>query len=122
MDMKRNNYKRFKARFVVFILAIIALGGLVTMLLWNALIPAIFGLKAITFFQALGLLVLSRILFGNFPGRRFGGGNERRRHWRHKMKEKWENMSPEERAAMKDRWRKKWDWKEDSEDKDEQAN
>ena len=44
-------------------LAIIAIMSLVVMLLWNALLPAIFGLKAIGYFQALGLLILSKIIF-----------------------------------------------------------
>lgn len=38
--------------------------GLLVMSLWNALLPAILGVKAIGFWQALGILVLSRILFG----------------------------------------------------------
>ena len=40
----------------------------VVMWLWNRLMPVIFGLHAISFWQALGLLVLSRILFGGFRG------------------------------------------------------
>jgi MFS family permease len=65
--------------FVLFIL----LGGLVVQWLWNWLLPDIFGLRQITFWQALGLLALCRILFGSF-GR--GGGHHRddgkhRREW-----------------------------------------
>ena len=44
--------------------------GFVTMHLWNWLMPAIFGLKTITFLQALGLLVLGKILFGGFHRQR----------------------------------------------------
>ena len=71
----------FAMAFVLFIL----LGGLVVQGLWNWLLPDIFGLRQITFWQALGLLALCRILFGSF-GR--GGGPHRdtgRRHrewWR----------------------------------------
>ncbi len=63
-----------------FVLIFLALGSLVVMLLWNALLPAIFGLKAISFLQAAGLLVLSKILFGGFRHRPrpFYGPN---RHW-----------------------------------------
>ena len=118
--MNRHNSRKWGARFGAFILILIALGGLVTMLLWNALMPAIFGLTTITFFQALGLLILSRILFGGFPGRRFGG-HHRRRHWRHKMKEKWESLSPEDRAKMREHWRKGMPWKEEPGDKTEEA-
>jgi hypothetical protein len=81
----------------------LSLFGYVTMSLWNWLMPMLFGLRAITFLQALGLLLLSKILFGGFHGR--GGG---RRGWRRDMKERWEQMSPEERerlrAGMRGRW------------------
>ena len=68
---------------VPFILIFLAVGSLVVMLLWNALLPAIFGLKAITFLQALGLLVLSKILFGGFRGR------PRPFYGRHRYWEQW---------------------------------
>ena len=58
--------------------------GLLVMSLWNALLPAILGVKAIGFWQALGILVLSRILFGA----------HRRMH------ERWMNMTPEQREAF----------------------
>jgi 4-hydroxybenzoate polyprenyltransferase len=47
------------------------IGGQVVMSLWNWLLPELFGLQRVTFWQALGLLVLSRILFGGFG---MGGG------------------------------------------------
>src|SRR2546421_3537029 len=52
------------------------IGGEVVMLLWNWLAPALFGLRQITFWQALGLLALCRILFGGFG---LGGGSHRSR-------------------------------------------
>jgi Ca2+/H+ antiporter, TMEM165/GDT1 family len=69
---------------------------LLVMGLWNWLMPAIFGLKAITFWQTLGLLFLSRFLFGGFRGRSRGS-----MHWRHRMKERWERMTPEEREQFR---------------------
>jgi hypothetical protein len=68
----------------------------VVMGLWNRLIPAIFGLHAITFWQALGLLVLSKILFGGFLGRPAFAIN-----WRQRMMERWEQMTPEEREKFR---------------------
>lgn len=62
------------------LLIFLGLGGLVFMLLWNALLPAIFGLKAIGYLQAVGLLVLAKILFGGW-GRRPSTFISRRRHW-----------------------------------------
>jgi len=80
-----------------------AIGGEVVMLLWNWLAPALFGLRLITFWQAIGLLALCRILFGGFG---LGGGghrNSRRRmegrireRLRERMDERWEQMTPEE--------------------------
>lgn len=62
--------------------------GLVVMTLWNALLPAILGVKAIGFWQALGILVLSRILFGGLGFRPGMFGAHRRMH------ERWMNMTP----------------------------
>ena len=70
--------------------------SLVVMALWNWLMPALFGLRAIGFWQALGLLVLSRILFGGFRGRPGHG-----MRWRRRMMERWEQMSPEEREKFR---------------------
>lgn len=74
-----------------------AMGGGVVRLLWNWLAPALFGLPPVTFWQAIGLLALCRILFGGFG--LSGGGvrsNSRRR-----MRERWEQMTPEERERFR---------------------
>ncbi|HEY1575528.1 MAG TPA: hypothetical protein VGF82_00445 [Terracidiphilus sp.] len=70
--------------------------GELVMHLWNWLLPPIFGLHMITFWQALGILLLSRILFGSWGS---GGGNRRGRR-----REKWEKMTPEERERMRHGW------------------
>lgn len=65
------------------------------MLLWNALVPTLFGGPALRYLQAAGLLLLSRVLFGGLKGRHahlpFG-----HRRWR----EHWESLTPEERARL----------------------
>ena len=71
------------------------LGGTIVMLLWNSLVPPIVGARAITFWQALGLLVLCRILFGGF-----GFGMHGRR-----MEDR---MTPEERERFRERIRERW--------------
>ena len=81
---------------VFVVLAVVAIGSAV-MLLWNALLPELFGLPAIGFLQAVGLLVLARILLGGFRGRWGHGG----RHGRARLIERWENMSDEERAQFR---------------------
>ena len=81
----------------------IAIGGELVMHLWNWLLPPLFGWRLITFWQALGLLALCRILFGGMgraPFRRsiFGRMKER-------MDERWGRMTPEEREKFRQSWR-----------------
>jgi Na+/H+-dicarboxylate symporter len=66
------------------------------MWLWNWLMPVIFGLHAVSFWQALGLLVLSKILFSGFRGRPAFA-----MHWRQRLMERWEQMTPEEREKFR---------------------
>ncbi len=77
----------------------IALGGEIVMKLWNWLLPPLFGWHQITFWQALGILALCRILFGGLGGHG-GRGFGRSRH-RRKMAERWEHMTPEEREKFR---------------------
>jgi hypothetical protein len=49
---------------ILGILLVIAIGGEVVRQLWNWLLPTLFGWREITFWQALGMLALCRILFG----------------------------------------------------------
>ena len=59
---------------IIMVLAFIFLFGLFIQLLWNWLMPQIFGLKNITYFQSVGLLILSRLLFGRVGQRRDHAG------------------------------------------------
>ncbi len=70
--------------------------GEIVMHLWNWLLPMLFGWHQISFWQALGLLVLCRILFGGVGGRGFHRPNYRRR-----MSERWDQMTPEEREKFR---------------------
>jgi len=81
---------------ILAIVAFIAIGGEVVMHLWNWLLPALFGWRLITFWQAVGLLALCRILFGGHGGRGWNRSNFRRR-----MAERRWQMTPEER----EKWR-----------------
>jgi hypothetical protein len=89
---------RFKARIVgKAVMAIIALAllGLLVMRLWNAVIPSLFvGARPTDYLHALGLLVLSRILFGGFRGR--GGGGFRQHGW-----DRCGRMTEDERARLR---------------------
>src|SRR6187455_2312465 len=88
---------RFIAMAIAGVIAItlfIFLGGKVVQLLWNWLMPMLFGLREVTFWQAVGILALSRILFG---GLGIGGGGRSRRWDR--------NMTAEERLRFRQRMR-----------------
>lgn len=82
-----------------WLLVMIALVGIAIMELWNWLIPELFNGNMINYWQALGLLALSRLLTG------FGRGGMR--HLKHKMSG-WSSLSDEDRdklrAKFKDRW------------------
>jgi hypothetical protein len=81
---------------ILGIVLFIAIGGGVVQQLWNWLLPPLFGLRQITFWQALGLLALCRILFGGLgrPGCHRSG-------FRRRMAERWEQMTPEERERFR---------------------
>lgn len=100
--MRRKRILWFAVRAIpIFILAA-ALFGFFVKALWNWLVPPIFGWQAIGYWQAIGLLVLSKILFGGFRGGRGWGGPGRfgpggRMAWR----QRWESMSEEERERFR---------------------
>ncbi|HXC31950.1 MAG TPA: hypothetical protein VNZ56_05710 [Verrucomicrobiae bacterium] len=93
--MRGRRALRFLKVFAIAVVALTAV-GFVASHLWNYLMPGLFGLHAITFWQAVGLIILGRLLFGGF-GPRFGGGP-----WRRHMAERWEQMTPEERERFRE--------------------
>jgi len=90
--------KKFMIRKIPVVIIIAALGILVfssiVMLLWNSILPVVLHVSAITLWQAAGILLLSKILFGGFRGRRgMGGGYLKKRIF-------WHSMTPEEKEKM----------------------
>ena len=79
----------------LILLIVIAGFGQSVLQLWNWLVPSIFGLRAIRFWEAVGLLSLSWILFGGLRGL---GGSGRR--WRGRRGRKWQRLTPEQRAQL----------------------
>ncbi len=84
---------RHGAGMIVLMVFIFFALSAVVMLIWNALFPALFGVGEIGFFQAMGIFLLCRILFGRIG---HGGGWSRR----HELRERWLNMTGEEREAF----------------------
>jgi hypothetical protein len=85
-------------KIALFAVIACAVFGFIVKGLWNVLMPAVFGWHTITFWQGLGLFVLSKILFGGFH--RHSGGVSRRL-WKQGMKDRWEHMTPEEREKFR---------------------
>jgi hypothetical protein len=94
-------------KIVAIVAVVLAVVGFVAMSLWNWLVPALFSGPMITYWQALGLIVLSRLLFG---GLHRSGGPWRHggRFARHAMHRRWKSMSPEERERMREQLRHRW--------------
>lgn len=84
-------------KFMLFAALFVVVVGFVVMGLWNWLLPGLFGFHPITFWQAVGILILSKVLFGGFRG-----GPGRHLHWRKRMLERWEQMTPEERERFRE--------------------
>jgi hypothetical protein len=99
---------------ILAMLLFVFIGGEVVQHLWNWLLPPLFGFREITFWQALGILLLSRILFGGF-----GFRGSRRSHFRgrladrvaermaDRMGDRWDAMTPEERERFRQRMRER---------------
>lgn len=103
MDPRRKRLLRIAPFAILALVLFVFVGGTVVQLLWNWLLPTLFGWHQITFWQAVGLLALCRILFGGIGMRGHG-----RSHWRRNMRERWEHMTPEEREVFRQRMRARW--------------
>jgi hypothetical protein len=103
----RNEYGRRKgariAKFLVLGVVFIGAIGFVTMQLWNCLIPELFHGPVISFWQALGLLLLGKLIFGwHNHHNSWNDKWERGREWKSKIREKMAHMTPEEQERMKE--------------------
>ena len=98
--MYKGNWNRKKP--LLFLLIPIGIGLLVwvVMYLWNAILPEVIGVTAITYWQALGIFVLSKILFGGFKG-----GPSGRSKFKNHFKDKFINMTDEEKETFKSEWK-----------------
>lgn len=92
---------------LVCVAAFISLFSYIVMSLWNAILPDVLHVSTINFWQAMGILVLSKILFGGF-----GGWGGKKHEWKRRMQEKWQHMTPEEREqfreSLKNRFGNRW--------------
>jgi hypothetical protein len=109
-NMEAHMNRNWKKPIFLAPLAILAMvlftyiGGEIVMHLWNWLLPLLFGFRQVNFWEALGVLLLSRILFGGG----LGGHYSRRSGWRRHMDERFEHMTPEERERFRQRMRERF--------------
>ena len=111
----------FFLKCAVFGLLALTVFGFITMLLWNWLVPLLFNGPVITFWQSMGLLVLSKLLFWGLGGKSHSGNCYTAPHqehpWKQRFYEKFSSMTPEEREAIKERMKEKWcTWEKKSSD------
>jgi hypothetical protein len=100
--------KTIKFRFagIGIMLVMCAVFGAAVMLLWNALMPPLFAFPGISYLQAVGLLILARVLFGGIGGglrgraAHMGARGNGLFHHGNKLREKWMNMSAEDRKEF----------------------
>jgi hypothetical protein len=108
LDQDRKTKKTMKKFWIkkgvmisVFFIAAVLFFSAVVMALWNAVLPAVIAVQPISYVQAIGLLILSKILFGGFGGRK---GSQHKAKWV-AMKEKFSGMTPEEKEKFKAEWK-----------------
>lgn len=98
----KHKLKNRKFLFIIPFFILFALTGIV-MWLWNCILPDVVGVKEITYWQSMGILILSKILFGGFHGFKRKKDIKRDRFF-----SKIRNMSPEERASFRETWKNKF--------------
>lgn len=106
MNEKKMMRKVGKVVFFILLIPVLAYAFIhLVMYLWNGLMPNLFGLTTITFWQAAGLLLLSKILFGGFNFNKSKCKcNCKKKRYRDKIKDKFMNLSDEEMEKMKEEW------------------
>jgi hypothetical protein len=106
--MKRPRLAKMILLFIVIAPVAIFIFGSIIMLLWNNVLVPVLHVSAVTFWQGLGILVLSKILFSSFKG----GGGPNRFYMKQRMM--WNSMTPEQKEKFKEEWKnrsRRWGYK-----------
>ena len=103
----KKRWMKIPAAIAIVTLGVFVFSGAV-MMLWNGILPAVLHVSAITFWQAAGILVLAKLLFGGF--RRPGGHGG---HFKRRMFQKWDGMTDEQKDEFRSRMQscRSWDRK-----------
>jgi len=101
--MNRNSWLLRGLRFLAFAALFVAAAGFITMSLWNWLVPALFHGPSINFGQTIGLLLLSRILFGGWGrgGHAQASWARKKKMWREKVESRLAGMTPEQQEKFR---------------------
>ncbi|MGE5521074.1 MAG: hypothetical protein ACM3VS_14175 [Candidatus Dadabacteria bacterium] len=94
-------WKRRRFYFIPFAILAVFVFGAIVMLLWNNVVTPVLHVSVVNFWQALGLLVLSKLLFSSFSG---GRGSYRRDYYA-KQKMMWNQMTPEQKENFRKEWK-----------------
>ncbi|MCB0791449.1 MAG: hypothetical protein H6595_08300 [Flavobacteriales bacterium] len=107
MENKGHRWRKRVWLFPFVALAMLLLLGAIVQFLWNAVIPGLTGWALISYPKAIGLLVLSKILFSGPRMGPWGGrwGHARRGPTPWMMRGRWKDLSDEDREALRSRWR-----------------
>lgn len=95
-----SHWKKKRPFIFILIVAGVALLIWLVMFLWNTILPEVIGVTTINYWQALGIFVLSKILFGGFRG-----GPPRSKRFKSKISEKFMNMTDEQKETFKSEWK-----------------
>jgi hypothetical protein len=121
--MKKIFYKMPRGARFIFMLAMAAaflsLVSFIVMTLWNNLLPEILHVQAINFWQAAGIFILCKLLFG-FG--RMGGFRRNRMHFKHRLEDRIQTMTPEERERFKEKFASRNFWCGEKMNKPDEAN
>lgn len=106
--MNHSPYRRLRWLMPFAVIAFLGVFTFIVYKLWNGVLTDVIGVKAITYWQALGILVLAKILFGGFPGK----GGRCGPPWREKMMSRhWASLTPDEREKFREKMRSRFgDW------------
>ena len=109
MNKESTNMHFLKSPIKVLLMATLGLLflfviGHVIRFLWNEVLVEATGVNAVSYWQAIGLFILARILFGGF---RFGSKRKWRRSKSKGRRQRWMKMTDEERAEMKAKWKER---------------
>jgi hypothetical protein len=109
--MRRGYFARRAIGGIGFFIVTAFLFGFVVMMLWNGLVPSLFNGPTLTYWQAVGILLLTRLLFRGFGMGRCGGPPwKHHEDWKQRFEEKLSTMTPEQREEFRAQWGAKCGW------------